>query len=123
MGQFLFDVPDSASEFFGSCLWQDAYVCGIEGVPWQCHNRFEAQKLTVSRSIDSSGKLHLTCPVADVGYRTLSTCSLRPGSMVYSLPLELARGCCYRCRVQADAWQRAGLTLNEEFEDLLAKGT
>ena len=39
------------------------------------------------------------------------------------MPLELARGSCYRARVQSDAWQRAGLTLSEKFEELLSAGT
>ena len=31
MGQFHFDVPDVASDFIGKSLWNDAYICGIEG--------------------------------------------------------------------------------------------
>lgn len=123
MGQFRFDVPDEASEFVGQSLWQDAYICGIEGVPWQSTTLFDGSRLTITRSIDSSGKLLLACPVQNLGYRTLTTCSLRPTDKAHLLPLELARGSCYRARVQSDAWQRAGLTLSQKFMDLMSQGT
>ena len=123
MGQFLFDVPEPASEFVKQSLWQDAYVCGIEGIPWQSNSHFDGARLTITRGIDSSGKLFLACPVPGIGYRTLSTCSLRPTEQPHLLPLELARGSCYRARVQSDAWQRAGLTVSQKFTDLIKSGT
>ncbi len=124
MGQFHFDVPDAASDFMERSLWKDAYICGIEGVPWQSQNQYDGHSLTVTRGIESSGKLYIACLLDDLGYRTLSTCSLRPlDSESYHLPLELARGSCYRARVQSDAWKRAGLTVSEEFDRLLGEGT
>ena len=124
MGQFHFDVPDTASDFIARSLWNDAYICGIEGIPWQSRNQFDGSRLTITRGIDSSGKLYITCPLKEIGYRTLSTCSLRSlDDESYSLPLELARGSCYRVRIQSDAWQRSGLTLSEEFHSLLNQGT
>ncbi|QDT05816.1 hypothetical protein K227x_42210 [Rubripirellula lacrimiformis] len=125
MGQFHYDVPDAASDFIGQSLWQDAYICGIEGVPFQSQNRFDGNRLTITRhGIDSSGKLYLACLIPGLGYRTLSTCSLRPmPDEGYLLPLELARSSCYRARVQSDGWQRAGLNLSREFIDGLAEGT
>jgi hypothetical protein len=124
MGQFHFDVPSTASDQLDAVLWQDAYICGIEGVPWHSNIRFDGERLTIHRGIDSSGKLYLAVPLEGLGYRTLSTCSLRPlPENPYCLMLELARGSCYRARVQSDAWQRAGLTLSEEFERLLQEGT
>jgi hypothetical protein len=124
MGQFHFDVPDVASDFIKRSLWKDAYICGIEGVPWQSRNHFDGARLTITRGIESSGKLYLACPLEGLGYRTLSTCSLRPlEDDAYLLPLELARGSCFRARVQSDAWRRAGLTLSEDFQRLLGEGT
>ncbi len=123
MGQFNFDVPAAARPFIERSLWKDAYICGIEGVPWQSKSVFDGERLTVVRGIESSGKLYLTCPVEGSGYRTLSTCSLRPLEQPHLLTLELARGSCYRARIQSDAWQRAGLLLNEKFEELLNEGT
>ena len=124
MGQFHFDVPEAASDFVKKSLWNDAYICGIEGVPWQSQNRFDGARLTITRGIESSGKLFIACPLEGMGYRTLSTCSLRPlDGEAHLLPLELARGSCFRARIQSDAWQRAGLTLSDEFVSLLEEGT
>ena len=123
MGQFLFDVPEASADYVKQSLWKDAYICGIEGVPWQSHVHYAHSRLTVTRAIESSGKLFLACPVDGVGYRTLSTCSLRPQEEPYLLVLELARGSCFRARAQSDAWQRAGLTVSQQFSDLLRDGT
>jgi hypothetical protein len=124
MGQFQFDVPDSASDFIARSLWNDAYICGIEGVPWQSRAEFDGSRLTITRGIESSGKLYMACPLEGLGYRTLSTCSLRPlDDEVFLLPLEFARGSCFRARIQSDVWQRAGLTLSPGFEALLREGT
>ena len=123
MGMFHFDIPEPVGDFFGQSLWEDAYVCGIEGVPWQCHTRFDRGRLSIQRGIDASGKLYLACPLEGIGYRTLSTCSLRATDEPYLLALELARGSCYRARLQADTWRRAGLTTNAAFDELLQLGT
>ncbi len=123
IGQFHFDVADVASEFVASSRWKDAYICGIEGVPWQSQSEYDGSRLTVTRGIDSSGKLYIACPVEGMGYRTLSTCSLRPLDEPHLLPLELARGSCYRARIQSDAWQSAGLTVSQQFLELLREGT
>ncbi|GAA5510736.1 glycoside hydrolase family 10 [Novipirellula caenicola] len=123
MGQFFFDVPETAQDFISRSLWKDAYICGIEGVPWQSRNEFDGSRLTITRGIESSGKLFLTCVVDGVGYCTLNTCSLRPLEEAHLLLLELARGSCYRARIQSDAWERAGLTLTSTFLELMAEGT
>ena len=128
MGQFHFDVPDSAKEFIENSLWSDAYVSGIEGVPWQSTNQLApitsgGVRLTITRGIESSGKLYLTCPVQGIGYCTLSTCSLRPLEESHLLLLELARGSCYRARIQSDVWERAGLVLSDQFRTKLEEGT
>ena len=123
MGQFLFDVPEASASFIDHSLWTDAYICGIEGVPWQSHVHYAHARLTITRAIESSGKLYIACPIDGLGYRTLSTCSLRAQDDSYLLVLELARGSCYRARTQSDAWQRAGLTVSQHFSDLLVAGT
>jgi len=124
MGQFHFDVPDAASDFISQSLWKDAYISGIEGVPWQSRNEFNGTRLTISRGIESSGKLFIACPLKDLGFRTLSTCSLRAlDDESYGLPLELARGSCFRARSQSEVWERSGLTLSDEFRKLLREGS
>lgn len=144
MGQMLFYVPEAAAEFFHASRWRDAYLCGIEGVPWQIRNSFRPDSgdsvlprdaetdadsvsgpgtLTLTRGVDTSAKLFITCPIPGIGYRVLSTCSLRCLDQPHSLILELARGSCHRVRTQADTWQRGGLTLSDRFNEWLDRGT
>ena len=132
MGQMHFDVPEQASEFFHASWWQQAYLCGIEGVPWQTRNVFKPSDAnraegsglyTLTRGVDTSAKLLLTCPIDGIGYRVLTTCSLRCQDEPHRLIVELARGSCYRVRLQADTWHRGGLTLSDEFDQLLEQGT
>lgn len=123
MGQFHFAVPPDSAQLLKQTLWNDAYICGIEGVPWECENSMSGGVLSVSRPVDTSGKLFLTCPTKALGFRTLSTCSLPPGTKRHPLFLELARGSCYRARVQSSTWERAGLTLGPRFGELLESGT
>ncbi len=125
MGQFHFAVPSDSSQLLQQTLWKDAYICGIEGVPWECKNKVEGGLLSITRPVDTSGKLFLTCPTKGLGYRTLSTCSLMPNTAetAYPLFLELARGSCFRARIQSSTWQRAGLSLGDRFDQLLKMGT
>lgn len=123
MGQFHFAVPPDSSQLLKQTLWGDAYICGIEGVPWECRNTIKDGVLSISRPVDTAGKLYLTCPTKGLGFRTLSTCSLLPTESPHPLFLELARGSCFRARVQSSTWERAGLTLGSRFGELLKTGT
>jgi len=149
MGQMHFHVLDAASDFFHACRWNEAYLCGIEGVPWQTRNLFHPSdasgsgpvssgedlpaeyyagghaggRFTLNRSVATSAKLLITCPIEDIGFRVLTTCSLRCTETPHRLVIELARGSCYRVRTQGDTWQRGGLILNDRYEELLAEGT
>lgn len=123
MGQFHFAVPSDAPQLLEQTLWKDAYICGIEGVPWECRNSVSDGVLSIKRPVDSSGKLYLTCPTKGLGYRTVSTCSLIPTDLPHPLFLELARGCCSRVREQSSNWERAGLSLGDNFYELLDRGT
>ena len=123
MGQMHFDVPEAARGFFDQCHWNDAYLCGIEGVPWQTRNHYAHGRLTLNRSVDTSAKLLVNCPVPKIGYRVLTTCSLRCSDKPHRLLVELARGCCDRVRIQMDLWQRGGLTLSDQFDSWLMTGT
>ncbi len=149
MGQMHFHVPDAAAGFFHASRWEDAYLCGMEGVPWQTRNVFHPHesagvaavdsardlpssfrssaqaggRLTLTRGVDTSAKLLITCPIEKIGFRVLTTCSLRCVDTPHSLVVELARGSCHRVRTQADIWQRGGLSLSDRFEEFLATGT
>lgn len=126
MGQFHFDVPKPLQDTFEKTRWTNAYICGIEGIPWQCKNSWQDDRLTITRSIETSGKLHIVCQVGDLGYRSLSTCSLRvngqPDDRRYDLFTELARGSCFRAQNQADTWERSGLVLGPDFKTMLDAG-
>lgn len=125
MGQFHFDVPASAESFFDQTLWSDAYLCGIEGIPFQTTVRRDGNRLSLSRNVDSSARLIIPCLVPGLGYRTLQTCSLAPspGDAAYGLTLELARGSFHLARTQSDTWERSGLTLTETFHDAMNSAT
>ncbi len=123
MGQFHFAVPPDSPQLLQQTLWDDAYICGIEGVPWECRNKITDGVLSIARPVDTSGKLYLTCPTKGLGFQTLSTCSLMPRTVPHHLFLELARGSCFRAREQSSSWQRAGLSLGDRFGELLGKGT
>lgn len=149
MGQMHFHVPDAAAGFFHASRWEDAYLCGMEGVPWQTRNVFHRHessgttafdsardvpasvrsssqaggRLTLTRCVDTSAKLLITCPIEKIGFRVLTTCSLRCVDASHSLVIELARGSCHRVRTQADIWQRGGLALSDRFDELISTGT
>lgn len=121
MGQFRFVVPEE--QLSQLQMWQSAYICGIEGVPWEGRVSLENGILTVDRSVDDSGRLYIPFATGAAGpATTMSTCSLRQtgtvrttsgGNSAHILPLELARGECFRLRNQADMWRRAGLQLDQ----------
>ena len=125
MGHFHFDVPPGETEFLDRTLWRDAYLCGIEGVPFPTQVSREDHRLKLQRQIDSSARLIIPATVDGRGIRTLSTCSLRPNSTsdVYPLTLELARGCCSQLRTQSAAWEQNGLRLDAAFRQVLRDGT
>jgi hypothetical protein len=121
MGQLRFDVP---AELRGELRqWETAYVSGLDGLPWEGRVAWQGDLLTVSRSVTESGKLSITWPVPERGSWALATCALREQALPYHLPLELARGGCYRAREQAAAWQRAGLRMSEGLDTELEVAT
>jgi hypothetical protein len=117
MGQFHFEVPPHAESYLESILWEDAYLCGIEGIPFQTKVVRDGNRLTLSRNVDSSARLIVTCLIPGLGYRTLSTCSLAANAdgPAYALASELARGGIANARAQCDAWERSGLALNDKY--------
>lgn len=131
MGQFRFVVPTESLKSLR--MWDAAYVCGIEGVPWEGRVTLENGILTVSRAVDDSGRLYIPYPIgADGPLMTLSTCSLREigserksigQSAPHILPLELARGECFRLRSQTDTWLRAGLHIDADLQSKLDNAT
>jgi hypothetical protein len=104
-------------------LSETAYICGIEGLPWEGRVTWIDQQLVIWRSVHESGKLSIPIAMDDGSLLTLSTCSLREQPEPYCLPLELARGSCYRLREQASMWQRSGLRLPDGLEAEIEQAT
>ncbi len=107
MADLQFSIPDTQA--FDRRVWETAFISGIEGIPWQCHHSLSADRFSIGRQIDESGKLNIVWPSAAYGNICLSTTSLRVGDHVYSLAVELARGTVHRLKTQAAEWQRVGL--------------
>lgn len=107
MGVLCFHVPDA--EQLDPQVFETAYVTGIEGIPWPCVSTRRGDQFIIQRDIDESGKLHIVWPTRTYGNVTLMTASLKVGSSVYNLPLELCRGTVGRLRNQIFEWQRIGL--------------
>ncbi len=131
MGQFQFAVPPENQSQLQ--MWESAYICGIEGVPWEGRVTLDDGVLTILRGVDDSGRLYVPFPASPTGpLTTLSTCSLRQtgskrqplaAAAPHLLPLELARGECFRLRNQADLWRRAGLQLDATQQAQLESST
>ncbi|MEL7336779.1 MAG: glycoside hydrolase family 10, partial [Planctomycetota bacterium] len=123
MGQFLFDVPECLRQVLPTSFAERAYICGIEGVPFESRIQATPSRITIRRGINDSGKLLIPVRVPNQGTMTLSTCSLRPETMPHALALEIARGCCFRVRNQSDVWERAGLRPTDTLKEHLQHGT
>ncbi len=121
MGQLRLNVPANVRPALG--MWESAYVCGVEGIPWPGRVTWEGSTLVINRPVDESGKVFVPYLVPHCGLITLQTCSLRQSGQEYLLPLELARGSCNRVRTQADQWQRSGLRLPEPYLREVGVGT
>ena len=123
MGQLRFLVPQPDRLPEGAL--QRAYLCGMEGIPWRCHNSWldaasdnSQRTFVVERSVPDSGNLFVPWSV-DGGELMLSTATLMERERPYNLPVELARGLLNRLRNQAADWQMIGATLPSEFQSSL----
>ncbi len=75
-----------------------AYISGIEGIPWFGRNVWSDGCLTIDRGVSESGNLHIPWGVPGHGQPVLSTCTLMERAEPYVLELELARGTLHRAR-------------------------
>lgn len=118
MGQFRFLAPDD--DHMPPTAFADAYLAGMEGIPWRSANRIERTDsnttgCVLERSIGESGNLFLPWRVDGVGELMLSTASLMEQEAPYNIQLELARGVLNRVRNQLFEWEMAGLVASEEL--------
>ena len=97
-------------------VWSQAYVAGLEGIPYPTTSEHDAEMCTVVRDIDESGMLYLPYAVDGVGEYYLSTASLMERAEPYLLRLELARGTVNRLRNQMVDWEMAGLRVPADLQ-------
>lgn len=98
---------------------RQAYLCGLDRVPWRGWNRWTPGELVIQRAVTESGNLHIPWPVEGHGVVTLSTATLRERPEPYRLPLELARGKIGQVRNQLAEWEMLGLAVPDTVRRLL----
>ena len=113
MGQMRFVPP--RGERISQHDWANAYVAGMEGIPWAANCTHTHDLLSIVREVDESGSLFIPYHVEGIGELVLSTASLMERPQPYFLLLELARGTVNRLRNQAVEWEMAGLKLAAEL--------
>src|SRR3990172_3869251 len=113
--RFKISPPDRITEEMA----QQAYLCGMDRVPWKAWVRWEPGELILQRTVSESGNLHIPWVVEGHGLVTLSTATLRERPEPYLLPLELARGKIGQVRNQFAQWQMLGLVAPEAVEQAI----
>ncbi len=98
---------------------RQAYLCGLDRVPWRGWNHWTPGELVVQRAVSESGNLHIPWPVEGHGVVTIATATLREREEPYRLPLELARGKIGQVRNQLAEWEMLGLAVPESVRRLL----
>jgi hypothetical protein len=100
---------------------QQAYLAGMERVPWRVRVAREGGHLVLERNVSESANLNIPWDVPGHGRVTLATGSLMETPEPHLLPLELARGKLAQLRNQLADWQVAGLNLPEEIKSRTAQ--
>ncbi len=75
-----------------------AYIAGIEGIPWHSRNRWSEGTLCLERAVSESGNLYIPWEVPGHGQLVLCSCTLMERAEPYCLATELARGTLHRAR-------------------------
>lgn len=119
MMRFIVSPPDRIT----GEMAQQAYLCGLDRVPWQARVQWDQGELILHRVVSESGSLHIPWVVDGHGLLTLSTATLRERPEPYTLPLELARGKIGQIRNQLAEWQMVGLTGTEAVADKISQAT
>ena len=114
MGQMRFVPPPG--ERISADDWSQAYVAGLEGIPYPTSCIQTQNVYVVTRDINESGSLFVPYEVDGIGKLMLSTTSLMESAQPYLLQLELARGTLNRLRNQAVDWEMAGLKIAADLQ-------
>ncbi len=116
MGQLRFVAPDWSRLPAGAV--DNAYLTGMEGVPFPSRNLREGDQLVIHRDVRESGNFNILWQVPERGPLMLSTACLMERAKPYWLPIELARGTLHRLRNQQWVWHCMGLTTPESYRSL-----
>jgi len=100
-----------------------AYLSGLDRIPWQTRAWAENQELLVERKVSESGNLHVPWDVPGHERVTLSTATLIERAEPYHLPLELARGKVGQVRNQMAEWRTMGMVVPGDLEATVARAT
>ena len=107
MGQMRFHAPPP--EQLLPHAVEQAYLAGVEGIPWHCCNTWSNGILSLHRAVSESGTLSIPWDVPGHGPRVLSTCTLMERDRPYGLVIELARGTLHRARSLVAERESAGI--------------
>lgn len=100
-----------------------AYLAGLDRVPWPCRIQWNQGELVIERSVSDSANLYIPWPVEGVGVLMVGTATLMERPEPYHLPLELARGKLGQVRNQLGEWETLGLAAPEELRRLISEAT
>jgi hypothetical protein len=114
--RFIVSPPDRITDE----IIEQAYLSGVDRIPWPVRVRCEDGQLLLERSVSESANLHIPWDVPEHGRIVLSTSSLIETPRPYYLPLELARGKVGQLRNQIAEWQSIGLTLPDAMKATVA---
>jgi len=117
MGQHRFRLPNfwDLERRQVSCI----HVVGLDGIPWPCRVDVTDGILTISRSRNESGKVHIPYPFLERGELAVCTGTLPESEKAYDLMTELARGTLNRLRNQLSIWQEGGLNIPDSLKELI----
>ena len=122
MSGFRFAITDAAIEEQAENLKQ-AYLVGVDRMPWRSNVEIGDGLVSVFRDIDESGCLHLPWRVNGFGNVFVQTASLRACPEPYRLSVELARGLVNLVRGELAAWAARGLVIPDRFQRALRTGS
>ena len=112
MGQMRFHAPPP--EQLLPHAVEQAYLAGIEGIPWHCCGTWSNGILSLHRAVSESGNLSIAWDVPGHGPRVLSTCTLMERDEPYGLITELARGTLHRARSLVAEREAAGIPVADD---------
>ena len=121
MGLIRFLVPQL--ERIPAAAISQAYMVGIDEVPWTSRIVTTEDGLIVDRPVGESGYFHIPWRVDGCGEMMLSTASLMERDEPYLLEVELARGTLNRIRNQLANWELVGMVIAEPIRTRLSAAT